>query len=161
MDVEKTFHKVWTEGPANISRKFLNRIKGYPNNKQAQVRANGIKNEVENMAFGESQERRKPSSYGSEQGTCQCGQGAQSAEHILQTCPNLAILRHSFWPEPNTLTEKPYGTTKDLTQATEFAKVTRLQMSQKSEEDEEEKENFQDVSKLFESFVKFKFEINA
>ncbi|GFN75743.1 hypothetical protein PoB_000224900 [Plakobranchus ocellatus] len=54
---------------------------------------------------------------------CQCRQGHQSAEHILvlQTCPNLATFRHSFRPEPTTLTEKLYGNAKDLTQTAEVA----------------------------------------
>ncbi|GFN88793.1 hypothetical protein PoB_001529900 [Plakobranchus ocellatus] len=40
---------------------------------------------------------------------CQCEQGPQSAELVLQTCPNLTILRHLFWPEPTSLTEKLQG----------------------------------------------------
>ncbi|GFN81730.1 hypothetical protein PoB_000823600 [Plakobranchus ocellatus] len=60
---------------------------------------------------------------------CQYRQGPQSAEHILQTCPNLASLRLLLWPEPTTLTEKLYGTTRDLTQTAEIAKATGLQMS--------------------------------
>ncbi|GFO13199.1 hypothetical protein PoB_003970400 [Plakobranchus ocellatus] len=60
---------------------------------------------------------------------CQCGQGSQSAEHILQqTCSNLATFRYLFWPELITLTKKLYGTTRDLTQTAEFAKATGLQI---------------------------------
>ncbi|GFO20257.1 hypothetical protein PoB_004676200 [Plakobranchus ocellatus] len=55
---------------------------------------------------------------------CQCGQGSQSAEHILQTCSNLATL----WPEPFIFTEKLCGTMRDLTQTAKFAKATGLQM---------------------------------
>ncbi|GFO22311.1 hypothetical protein PoB_004881600 [Plakobranchus ocellatus] len=59
---------------------------------------------------------------------CQCRQWPQSAERILQTCPNLATLRHSFRPEPITLTEKLYGTSKHLTKTAELAKATELQI---------------------------------
>ncbi|GFN80259.1 RNA-directed DNA polymerase from mobile element jockey [Plakobranchus ocellatus] len=53
--MEKTFYKVWTKGvifnllKTNVSHKILIWIKGFQNNMQALVKANGVRSQVESM----------------------------------------------------------------------------------------------------------------
>jgi hypothetical protein len=45
---------------------------------------------------------------------CTCGQGPQTAEHILQDCRQHNALRSLHWPVATTLERKLYSTLQEL-----------------------------------------------
>ena len=45
---------------------------------------------------------------------CECQQGDQTTEHILQSCPKLSILRESIWTDATPLQTKLYGERMEL-----------------------------------------------
>ena len=51
---------------------------------------------------------------------CNCQQGDQTTEHILQSCPNLRILRVSIWPDPTPLQTKLFGDRVELEKTAKF-----------------------------------------
>ena len=44
-----------------------------------------------------------------ESAVCDCGEGDQTPEHVLQACPLLDQLRHQTWPTNTTLDSKLWG----------------------------------------------------
>jgi ribonuclease HI len=57
---------------------------------------------------------------------CPCGKENQTAEHILQACPNHSALRDTFWPKETALQEKLYGIKEELERTAQFAQQTGL-----------------------------------
>ena len=51
---------------------------------------------------------------------CDCREGDQTAEHILQHCRLTEELRKRVWPVPLSLDSKLYGTKEDLVTTAEF-----------------------------------------
>ena len=49
-----------------------------------------------------------------ESSRCPCGAPSQTAEHILQHCPDYSILRKQMWPSNMDFADKIYGTTEAL-----------------------------------------------
>ena len=61
-----------------------------------------------------------------ESSRCPCGEPSQTAEHILQHCPNYANLRKQMWPTPIVFADKIYGPTEALRTTAEFMIQTGL-----------------------------------
>ena len=57
---------------------------------------------------------------------CSCGTGEQTAEHILQQCPNLREQRKTVWPADTPLHTKLYGCLQDLRGTAHFIHITGL-----------------------------------
>ena len=61
-----------------------------------------------------------------ESALCDCGVADQTVEHVLNTCPNLTLLRNQIWPEGTTLETKLWGTTEDLRRTFQFTTAAEL-----------------------------------
>ena len=61
-----------------------------------------------------------------ESAVCECGDGLQTPEHVLQTCTRLNQLRLQTWPLSTDLTTKLWGTRKDLEGTTGFLALAGL-----------------------------------
>ena len=61
-----------------------------------------------------------------ESSRCPCGEPSQTAEHILQHCPNYANLRKQMWPTTIDFADKIYGPTEALRTTAEFMIQTGL-----------------------------------
>ena len=46
--------------------------------------------------------------------TCPCDESSQTAEHILQHCPNISSLRKQMWPTNLGVADMIYGPTEAL-----------------------------------------------
>ena len=57
---------------------------------------------------------------------CSCGQENQTAEHVLQRCPNHDSLRKTVWPMDTTLQTKLYGPREELERTAHFILHTAL-----------------------------------
>ena len=57
-----------------------------------------------------------------ESGMCECGQGPEDANHILQHCPSFANLRTQTWPSTTPLERKLYGSLSDLQRTAQFVR---------------------------------------
>ena len=57
---------------------------------------------------------------------CTCGQAHQTAEHILQDCPEYDTLRQTHWPDETTLDRKLHGTLCELQKTVKFIQETTL-----------------------------------
>ncbi|XP_070175569.1 uncharacterized protein [Littorina saxatilis] len=55
-----------------------------------------------------------------ESATCDCGEGDQTPEHVLQACPLLDQLRIQAWPDPTDLRTKMWGAMEDLERTSMF-----------------------------------------
>ena len=51
---------------------------------------------------------------------CQCGEGDQTADHILQDCRDLQTLRNNTWPVAASIQDKLYGPVEMLRRTTLF-----------------------------------------
>ena len=58
--------------------------------------------------------------------SCNCGQGDQNAEHILQSCPRLQVQRKEVWPLETPLNTKLYGCRDELAKTAQFVLATCL-----------------------------------
>ena len=58
---------------------------------------------------------------------CECGEGDQTPEHILQDCPRLSKQRLQTWPLPTDLSTKLWGSKQDLERTTSFLDLSGLQ----------------------------------
>ena len=59
---------------------------------------------------------------------CSCGAAEQTAEHILQECPNYRELRKEIWPTPTSFDDKLYGPTNTLKLTADFMERTTLSL---------------------------------
>ena len=59
---------------------------------------------------------------------CNCQQGDQTAEHILQSCPKLHTLRESIWPNATPLHTKLYGDRLELEKTTRYIRLARIKV---------------------------------
>ena len=59
---------------------------------------------------------------------CPCGADAQTAEHILQHCPQYQDLRKEIWPVNTSLEDKLYGQTDALKRTFNFISGTNLSL---------------------------------
>ena len=59
---------------------------------------------------------------------CQCQQGDQTSEHILQTCPRLHTLRESIWPDATPLQTKLFGERGELERTAEFVRLAKIKV---------------------------------
>ena len=57
---------------------------------------------------------------------CPCGEEAQTAEHILQSCELYKELRVRTWPQPTLEAQKLYGCLTDLQRTAAFISETGL-----------------------------------
>jgi len=57
---------------------------------------------------------------------CPCGEDAQTATHILQTCKLYKEMRFAFWPQPTPEAQKLYGCLADLRRTAAFINETGL-----------------------------------
>lgn len=55
---------------------------------------------------------------------CECGEGDQTPEHMLQDCPRLNQLRLQTWPLPTDLSTKLWGSREQLERTTQFLALT-------------------------------------
>ena len=55
---------------------------------------------------------------------CPCQTSSMTTEHLLQECPLHNILRTNFWPQPETLEIKLYGSLTDLQRTASFVLET-------------------------------------
>jgi len=55
-----------------------------------------------------------------ETASCPCGNGAQTTEHLLQSCPLHATARQKTWPNPTALESKLFGGLAELQATTAF-----------------------------------------
>jgi hypothetical protein len=58
---------------------------------------------------------------------CECGLSEQMPEHILQTWPNMSSRQH-YWPQPNAIKTKLWGTMEDLRKTTNFVECHGLRV---------------------------------
>ena len=58
--------------------------------------------------------------------SCPCGQGDQTAEHVLQTCPLFNQAREEVWPADTPLPTKLYGCLEELEKTTAYIARTGL-----------------------------------
>ena len=61
-----------------------------------------------------------------ESAVCECGDGLQTPEHVLQTCTRLNQLRLQTWPLSTDMSTKLWGTRKDLEGTTGFLALAGL-----------------------------------
>ena len=59
---------------------------------------------------------------------CSCGAAEQTAEHILQDCPNFQDLRREIWPTPTSFEDKLFGPTSTLKITANFIHRTNLSL---------------------------------
>ena len=59
---------------------------------------------------------------------CSCGAAEQTAEHILQHCPNFQDLRREIWPTPTSFEDKLFGPTDTLKITANFIHRTNLSL---------------------------------
>ena len=59
---------------------------------------------------------------------CSCGAAEQTAEHILQECPNFEDLRREIWPTPTSFEDKLFGPTDTLKITANFIHRTNLSL---------------------------------
>ena len=59
---------------------------------------------------------------------CQCQQGDQTSEHILQTCPRLHTLRESIWPDATPLQTKLFGERGELERTAKFVRLANIRV---------------------------------
>ena len=59
---------------------------------------------------------------------CNCQQGDQTSEHILQNCPRLGILRESIWPDATTLQTKLFGDRVELEKTIRFIRLSKIKI---------------------------------
>jgi len=59
---------------------------------------------------------------------CECQQGDQTTEHILQSCPKLSILRESIWTDATPLQTKLYGERMELERTARFIRLARIKI---------------------------------
>ena len=57
---------------------------------------------------------------------CSCGTGAQTTEHVLQSCPLHEALRHQMWPDGAPVSVKLYGPLEELRRTAAFIGGTGL-----------------------------------
>ncbi|KAK7108155.1 hypothetical protein V1264_015944 [Littorina saxatilis] len=63
-----------------------------------------------------------------ESATCDCGEGDQTPEHVLQACPLLDQLRIQTWPDPTDLRTKMWGALEDLERTSMFMASSRFRV---------------------------------
>ena len=59
---------------------------------------------------------------------CECQQGDQTTEHILQSCPKLSILRESIWTDATPLQTKLYGERMELERTARFIRLAKIKI---------------------------------
>ena len=59
---------------------------------------------------------------------CECQQGDQTTEHILQSCPKLSILRESIWTDATPLQTKLYGERMELERTARFIRLAKMKI---------------------------------
>ena len=59
---------------------------------------------------------------------CNCQQGDQTVEHILQNCPQLRALRVSIWPEDTPLQTKLFGDRIELEKTCRYVKLAKIKI---------------------------------
>ena len=59
---------------------------------------------------------------------CNCQQGDQTVEHILQSCPQLRALRVSIWPDDTPLQTKLFGDRIELEKTCRYVKLAKIKI---------------------------------
>ena len=57
---------------------------------------------------------------------CPCGTGSQTGKHILEECPLHAALRDRYWPNPQLVGPKLYGSLEALQKTVAFMPQTGM-----------------------------------